>query len=115
MSALKSHSGLARVSLYSSDDGFPIKPEKAFKTIVIDLEKEGASARFSDIPYGEYAAAVLHDENKNGSMDLSWMMLPLEGFGASNVMEKRSIPPSFNDAKFLLNSEERILKVCIHY
>lgn len=115
ISALKSHSGLARVSLYNSNDGFPIKSEKAFKTIVVNLEKEGASARFSDIPYGEYAAAVLHDENKNGRMDLSWMMLPEEGFGASNVMKKRFIPPAFNDAKFILHSEERILEVRIHY
>ena len=112
---LKNYSGLARVCLYSSNDGFPIKSEKAFKTIVINLEKDGVRARFVDIPYGEYAVAVLHDENKNGKMDLSWMMLPEEGFGASNIMGKRTIPPAFDDAKFLLHSEERILKVHIHY
>lgn len=115
VSTLKNYSGLARVCLYSSNDGFPMKSEKAFKTIVINLEKDGARARFVDIPYGEYAAAVLHDENKNGKMDLSWMMLPKEGFGASNIMEKRIIPPGFNDAKFLFHSEKIILKVHIHY
>lgn len=112
---LKNDSGSARVSLYNSNDGFPMKSERAFKTIVINLEKDGARARFVDIPYGEYAAAVLHDENKNGKMDLSWMMIPKEGFGASNIMEKRIIPPGFNDAKFLFHSEKIILKVHIHY
>lgn len=115
INTLKNYSGSARVSLYNSKDGFPIKPEKAFKTIIINLEKDGARARFTDIPFGEYAAAVLHDENKNGKMDLNWMMLPKEGFGASNIMEKQTMPPAFIDAKFLLNSVKRILKVRIHY
>ena len=112
---LKNYSGLARVCLYSSNDGFPMKSEKAFKTIVINLEKDGARARFVDIPYGEYAAAVFHDENKNGKMDLNWMMLPEEGFGASNVMKKRFMPPGFKDAKFVLDSEETELKIRVHY
>ncbi len=112
---LKNYSGSARVSLYNSSDGFPIKSEKAFKTVIINLEKDGAVARFMDIPYGEYAAAALHDENINGRMDLSWMMIPKEGFGASNIMEKRIIPPGFNDAKFLFHSEKIILKVHMHY
>lgn len=115
MSTLKNHTGLARVSLYNSNDGFPIKSKKAFKSIVIDLEKGDTKAIFSDIPYGEYAVAVLHDENKNGRMDFSWMMYPEEGFGASNMMEKQFIPPAFKDAKFAFNSEERTLKVLMHY
>jgi len=81
----------------------------------VNLEKEGARARFSDIPYGEYAAAVLHDENENGRMDLNWMMIPEEGFGASNIVKKRTMPPAFNDAKFIFHSEERIVKIQIHY
>ena len=112
---LKNYSGLARVSLYNSNDGFPMKFEKAFKTVIINLEKDGAVARFIDIPYGEYAAAVLHDENKNGKMDLSWMMFPKEGFGASNVMKKRTIPPGFKDARFVLDSEETKLKIRVYY
>lgn len=115
INTLKNHTGRARVSLYNSNDGFPIKSEKAFKTIVIDLEKGDTKAIFPDIPYGEYAVAVLHDENKNGRMDFSWMMHPDEGFGASNMMEKQFIPPVFKDAKFALHSEERTLKVLVHY
>ncbi len=113
--ALKNDSGAVRVSLYNSTEGFPTKSKKALQTVVADIEKGRARATFKDIPYGEYAVAVLHDENKNGKMDLNWMMLPKEGFGASNVIQKRFIPPSFNDAKFVLHSEERILKVHIHY
>lgn len=115
INTLKSHTGLARVSLYNSNDGFPIKSKKAFKTIVINLEKGAAKAIFPDIPYGEYAVAILHDENKNGRMDFSWRMLPDEGFGASNMMEKQFIPPAFKDAKFVFQSEEKILKVLMHY
>lgn len=113
--ALRNDSGTVRVSLYNSKEGFPIKAEKAFQTVVAAIEEGRARVAFHDVPYGEYAAAVLHDENGNGRMDFSWMMFPKEGFGASNITEKRFLPPPFSDAKFLLNSEERILKVVIHY
>ena len=112
---LKSRTGLARVSLYDKEEGFPVKSEKAFKTIVIDLEKGAARAVFSDIPYGEYALAVLHDENRNGRMDFSWMMLPKEGFGASNIIKKRFMPPPFKDASFVFNSGERRVTILMYY
>ena len=113
--ALRNYSGSVRVSLYDSKEGFPTKPEKAFRTVVRDIEKGMVRVTFVDIPYGEYAAAALHDENKNGRMDLNWIMLPKEGFGASNIMQKRFMPPAFNDAKFVLDSEETELKIRVHY
>ena len=113
--ALRNDSGAVRISLYNSKEGFPTKPEKALQTIVTDIEKGRARATFEDISYSEYAAAVLHDENGNGKMDFRWLMLPAEGFGASNILEKRTIPPAFKDAKFVLNSEEIKMKIRIHY
>ena len=113
--SLRSDSGTVRVSLYSSKEGFPMKSEKALQTVVASIKEGRARAAFHDMPYGTYAAAVLHDENGNGRMDFSWMMFPREGFGASNIKEKRMLPPPFGDSKFLLDSEQRMLKVVVHY
>ena len=64
---------------------------------------EGASARFEfkDLPPGNYAVMVMHDENGNGKLDTNMIGMPVEGYGFSNnpqVMRK----PTFDEARFAL-------------
>jgi uncharacterized protein (DUF2141 family) len=54
-----------------------------------------------DLPAGEYAVQVLHDENDNGKLDTNFMGMPTEGYGFSNnpqVMRRAH----FDEAKFPL-------------
>jgi len=58
---------------------------------------------FSNLPPGTYAAKVMHDENDNGKLDVSFMGMPIEGYGFSNnpqVLRK----PTFDEAKFDLGA-----------
>jgi uncharacterized protein (DUF2141 family) len=36
---------------------------------------------FSDIKPGNYAIAVIHDENRNGELDTNMFGIPKEGYG----------------------------------
>ncbi|WP_434212664.1 DUF2141 domain-containing protein [[Pseudomonas] boreopolis] len=60
-----------------------------------------AHVEFRDLPAGEYAVRVMHDENGNGKLDTNMLGMPLEGYGFSNdpkVMRK----PTFDEARFAL-------------
>lgn len=64
---------------------------------------DGAGARFEfkDLPPGDYAVMVMHDENGNGKLDTNMIGMPVEGYGFSNnprVMRK----PTFDEARFAL-------------
>lgn len=115
ISGLRSNSGEVRVNLYGSKDGFPSEPKKAVMTLVSKIEHNEAKVVFKDIPFGDYAISVLHDENGNKKMDLSWLMIPKEGFGASNNPKGSFGPPSFSDARFRLSYEELDVKITVRY
>ncbi|WP_371819692.1 DUF2141 domain-containing protein [Erythrobacter sp. 3-20A1M] len=64
--------------------------------------QDGMQFTFSDVPQGEYAIALLHDENANGKADKA-LMVPKEGFGFSRNAKLRLGPPSFSSAAFAVD------------
>ncbi len=60
--------------------------------------------QLTDLPAGEYAISVMHDENGNGELDANFMGMPTEGYGFSNnpnVLRK----PTYDEARFELSAE----------
>ena len=104
MDNFRNNKGEVRVSLFSSKEGFPDKPKKAFKTISSKIKNKKSKVTFINIPFGVYAIGILHDENSNLEMDYYWLHIPKEEYGASNNATGRFGPPDFKDAKFELNS-----------
>jgi uncharacterized protein (DUF2141 family) len=112
---LKNPDGLIGVALYTTKNGFPDKPERAFATRIHKPGSTPNEATFDKIPYGTYAVSVLHDENGNGRMDKSFIGIPKEGFGVSNNPKIRRSPPSYNEALFTLNASQMELTVSMNY
>ena len=59
------------------------------------------SVRFTGIPPGNYALAVLHDENRNGRLD-TWVGIPREGFGFSRSPRVAFGPPRFDQVRITI-------------
>ena len=58
---------------------------------------------FNNIPKGNYAVFILHDENKNGKIDKKFI-LPIEGIGFSNYQNiNLTNRPSFSKASFKID------------
>lgn len=62
---------------------------------------------------GQYALALVHDENGNGRLD-TFMGMPREGFGFSRDAPVRFGPPRFEDARFTLEGSQTLV-VTIRY
>jgi uncharacterized protein (DUF2141 family) len=58
---------------------------------------------FAAVAPGDYALALLHDENGNGKLD-SFAMIPKEGFGFSNNPKIRFGAPRFAETRFAVGA-----------
>ena len=107
VTGLKNAKGWVVCHMFNNEDGYPTKSKKAMKYINdYDLKDGVAEFYFKDLPYGDYAFTVHHDENANKKMDTNFLGLPDEGWACSNnAMGFIGVgPPSFDDAKITLKS-----------
>jgi uncharacterized protein (DUF2141 family) len=64
------------------------------------ISRTAQVVKFEKVPYGEYAVAVIHDQNNDGILDKNFIGIPTEGYGFSNNAMGDFGPPSFDDASF---------------
>jgi uncharacterized protein (DUF2141 family) len=107
--------GLLRLSLFSSDAGFPEDFRKAARTHSVEAKDSTVIARFDSVPAGIWALAVLHDADGDGVLDRNALGVPREGIGASNGAVRRMGPPRFRDARFLFGGDSLGLRVRLRY
>ena len=109
--------GTMWIALYRNARGFPENPSKVFrvKDAAIDPQMLSAQAGFDDIPQGTYAVAVFHEEKVNGKPEKTFVGTPEEGYGASNNPKKRMRSPTFDEAKFSVAEEERLIEIKLVY
>lgn len=114
MSGFRSDAGQVLVAVYRGPDGFPGAPGKAWTTAVATIA--GGRARVDlAAPPGEYAFAIVHDENGNGAVDTNWLGIPKEGLGTSNNATGRFGPPKYRDARFTLPPEGLVQRITMVY
>lgn len=101
---LRNSKGVVQITLYNKDGSIPdehfrnyFKMEKAF------INNGKARCTFTNLPEGNYAVNIFHDENNNGRIDKG-LILPKEGIGFSNHTSiGLTNRPSFKKASFVLN------------
>jgi uncharacterized protein (DUF2141 family) len=108
---LRSNEGYVLISLFKSDEGYPDAPDKAVRKGKLIIKDKKAWIKFTGLPAGNYAAAILHDENDDQKMNTNFFGLPKEGYGFSNNAMGSFGPPSFERASFsyTINKETEIV------
>lgn len=95
------------VALFNSSDTFL---GKASIGKVVKVEGNTVEVIFTDLQNDKYAAAIFHDENANGKLDLEQFGIPAEKYGFSNDINpaelKRS--PVFEECMFEVNGNTDI-------
>ena len=110
---LRSTKGLIRVCLTADPDNFPACVDDANAVTRTLPAGEGRFA-FPALPAGQYALAVIHDENGNGRLD-TFAGIPREGYGFSRNAPVRFGPPRFDAARFTLAGAEVTERVAMRY
>lgn len=99
VTGLHSGKGLILACLVSSAKGFPDCSKDAEARKLAVPVTSPMVIDFGVVPAGNYAVALVHDENANHKMD-KHLFLPAEGYGFSRDAPVRMGPPSFADAAF---------------
>jgi len=106
--------GSIMAALHDGAKGFPGK-RKMFQGVVADAEGENVTITFTDVPPGEYAVALFHDEDDNEKMKSNLLGMPKEGFGFSNDASAKFGPPSFKDAMITVGETDMTIEVNLNY
>jgi len=116
ITGLRSSKGKISINLFNKPDGFPDDPMKSFGWKTVKIVPDTVVIVFEDLPYGNYAVSVLHDENSNGKMEKNFLGIPREGFAFSNNYAPRIKSPSFSDAMITLkNSKMKTSLTMLYY
>ncbi len=106
---LRNNKGHVLISLYKDGKGYPDEPEQAFRVAQLSINSSSVSISFTGLPSGNYAIAILHDENGDRKMNTNFLGLPKEGYGFSNNVMGLFGPPSYSRAVFYYSAKERII------
>ena len=104
VSGVTSSEGNVLVALYQEASAFP-KFEKVFRVGKAHAATGDTKVVLEDLPAGEYALAVFHDENGNDALDKNWLGLPKEDYGFSMARTKTFGPPSFEECLVVLRED----------
>lgn len=100
MEGLRSHKGRILVCVTRLPDHFPdcsADPDRRHFTVAAGE----APVALGDVAPGDYAIAIIHDENGNGRLD-TFAGIPREGVGFSRNPAIRFGAPSFRSARFTI-------------
>lgn len=96
--------GRIMVSLFNSPQTWMKEPQVERSA---DVDAEGnARLAFDGLETGDYAIAVIYDENANGKLDTGLFRIPKEKVGFSNNARGRFGPAKWDAARFTLSDAE---------
>lgn len=100
---VKSYEGNVCFAIYTDESSF-LKFEKVFKSGSEKAVKGKTNIEINDLPEGNYAIAIFHDENGNDNLDTNMLGIPKEEIAFSIGKMKMFGPPKFDDCDFFLDS-----------
>ena len=78
------------------------------KSGMASVKGNTATIEITDLPAGEYAVMLFHDENGNHQLDMGESGVPLEGFGFSGNATSIMGVPTFDDCRITVSGDSTI-------
>lgn len=112
---LRNTEGVVRACMTTVESVFPkcARDPKSHRTVV--RAKNTITFRFENVEPGEYAIALLHDENEDGKANRALGMAPTEGYGFSRDAPVRMAPPKWDDAVFTVGEGSQRMTIKMRY
>lgn len=99
---IKEVKGSILVGLYTTEKNFLKKPSYGRAAKVNGSE---VTIVFDNLPAGDYAVSIIHDENDNKEFDRTKIGFPKEGYCFGNNAHAKFGPPKYRDVKVSLKDE----------
>lgn len=105
---VKEAKGDVCVALYNDSKTF-LKLENVYKSKKTKALLKETTLVFDNIPEGEYAIAIFHDENGNEELDTNFFGIPKEDVAFSYGRLKTFGPPSYKECAFQVSADKEVL------
>ena len=101
---INNQNGEICMGVYSSSKGFPFDTNRVIKSACVKPTGSTVTHVFSGLQAGNYAVAVVDDQNGDRKLNKDFLGIPKEGFGVSQnpTVSIFTGAPSFQDASFFL-------------
>jgi uncharacterized protein (DUF2141 family) len=109
---LKSNKGKLKIALSGTKENYK-KTKNAFRGVAATIKNNKSEWLFKNIPYGEYAVKMYHDQNGNNKFDRNFLGLPKESYAFSNNAKANLGPAKWEDAKFDFKSKNMTIEIKI--
>jgi uncharacterized protein (DUF2141 family) len=117
VASFRNEKGSLGCRLFASAAGFPeAKGGLPFAQSYAKITGTSGRCIFKNVPAGNYAVAVLHEENLNGKLDTNFFGAPTEGYGVSNNKTYAMSAPKWDESKFVVGAGQEVrLAVSLRY
>lgn len=98
VSGIQHAEGEINCLLFADEEGFPVEPENALKSVQYPAVEGMLTCTFADVEPGRYAVSVIHDANGNREVDTSFVGGIKEPWGVTNNVRPARRAPKFTEA-----------------
>lgn len=105
LAGFRNNEGNVKVGLYNNEGKFL---KETFLSVTTEIKALKASVQFKNLPLGEYAVSVYHDEDNDGKLKTGMFGIPKEDMACSNNAKGKMGPPQYTDAKFKVTKDSII-------
>jgi uncharacterized protein (DUF2141 family) len=113
VNGFRSQGGQLCLSLYSKAKGFPGSTSGAIQAQC--LKTGTPMLTFQNLNSGNYAVAVFHDANGDGTLNRNPIGIPTEGFGFSRNPRILTGPPAFSDSAIFVAGPGHNIDIKLNY
>ncbi len=104
---IKGNNGTIQIAVFDKSESFP-KVGGEYKLMQYKLSEGKTKFVIKDLPNGEYAIAIHHDENSDGKMNTNMIGIPKEGYAFSRNFKPKFSAPKFSDCAIKINTDQKL-------
>ncbi|MBD2414739.1 hypothetical protein FACHB389_26360 [Nostoc calcicola FACHB-389] len=112
---LKNKEGQVCASIFANSQGFPNQGDRVLQSQCIKISDIPLLLTFENLKPGNYAVAIMHDQNNDRTLNSNILGIPVEGFGFSSNPEIKTRAPKFGEAAFLVAGPNTKIQVQLKY
>ncbi|KOP27386.1 hypothetical protein AMR41_05145 [Hapalosiphon sp. MRB220] len=116
VNGIRHQNGQVCLRIYNNEQGFPLSDTSEVQSDCVQIQGSSIKKQFYGLKPGNYAVAVVDDQNGDYKLNRDLLGIPQEGFGVSNnptISVKTGIP-NFKESSFPLRNNETI-KIAMKY
>ncbi len=112
----RSTDGHMAIALFAAPGvGFPFDESLAAHRVRVPIDASSGlcATTISDLPEGDYAVAVYHDDNDSGALDTNLLGMPKKAYGFSNNPRHLMRAAHFDEARFELPKDGATISISL--